>query len=172
MEAPERIWLDYTAANKAFAAYDEEPRYHGDAADIEYIRADLHTARIVELERERDSAQADVVVFSEMAAELIEEMSKNPGTTWGQVKAAVRALGDLGNRRAFHKREAKATARIAELERREACAVDLAREWEAHCKTAEARADALAALLKEAGEATIDVTARLVAAVSLLEKAG
>lgn len=53
------------------------------------------------LRQEVDEARADTVAISEMAAALIEDMSKNPTTTWGQLKAAVRALGDLGDRYAL-----------------------------------------------------------------------
>ena len=65
-------------------------------------------ARAETAEAERDEARAqaaearmDVVAMSEMAAALIEDMSKSTGTTWGQLKAAVRALGDLGDRHAL-----------------------------------------------------------------------
>lgn len=68
-------------------------------------------------ETERDAALAqvteqrmDVVAMAEMAASLIEDMSKKPGTTWGQVKAAVRALGDLGDRSALSRRDAQMRA--------------------------------------------------------------
>jgi hypothetical protein len=54
------------------------------------------TARVKQLEAERDEFASHVVEFSELAASIVEEMSKKPGTTWGQVKAAIRALGDLG----------------------------------------------------------------------------
>lgn len=70
--------------------------------------------RIEELEAERDEANANVVAFSELAAALVEEMSKKPGTTWGQVKAALRALGDLGDRRAYHARAERAEAMLKE----------------------------------------------------------
>ena len=75
-------------------------------ADADFFAAaPAMAARIEALEKERDEAEAHIVEFSEMAAALIEDMSKKPGTTWEQIKAAVRSLGDLGNRQA-HRRMA------------------------------------------------------------------
>lgn len=58
-------------------------------------------AEVERLREERNEFASHVVEFSELAASLIEEMSKKPNTTWGQVKAAIRALGDLGDRSAY-----------------------------------------------------------------------
>jgi hypothetical protein len=67
-------------------------------------------AKVARLTAERDEARADVVAFSEMAAALVEDMSKRPQTTWGQVRAAIRALGDIGDRKAYHARAEAALA--------------------------------------------------------------
>jgi hypothetical protein len=69
------------------------------AAQAEQLRKAQE--RIRAAEAERDAAGADVVAFSELAASVVEEMSKQPVTTWGQVKAAIRALGDIGDRQAL-----------------------------------------------------------------------
>ena len=69
----------------------------------------------LEAERERaDEMGITAVEFSEMAAELVEEMSKRPNTSWGQVKAAIRALGDVGYRQAYNRTTARAEAAKAE----------------------------------------------------------
>ena len=103
------------------AAIKQAQEAHAEAAAL---KAELHEARmqsivdfgklqkaceerdalkeeVERLREERNEFASHVVEFSELAASLIEEMSKKPNTTWGQVKAAIRALGDLGDRSAY-----------------------------------------------------------------------
>lgn len=53
------------------------------------------------VEQEREWAMAELVHAFEHAAQAVEELSKSPGTTWGQVKAHLRAMGDVGDRSAY-----------------------------------------------------------------------
>ena len=115
------------------------------------------------LEAERDRADElgiTAVEFSEMAAELVEEMSKRPNTSWGQVKAAIRALGDVGDRQAYNRTTARAEAAEAERDALKEQVANLGRElntakygqpdfaWSLHI----AAMDALKAELAEAVE--------------------
>ena len=94
---------------KAHDSHPESASAQADAA-IAALRAEL-----ADVERERDEALADVVDFSETAAALVEDMSKRPTTTWGQIKAAVRALGDIGNREAYRRQSEKLKTAEAQL---------------------------------------------------------
>ena len=69
------------------------------------------------VEQERDWAMAELVHAFEHAAQAVEELSKTPGTTWGQVKAHLRAMGDAGDRSAYRSLRAALDAAEAEVER-------------------------------------------------------
>lgn len=89
-------------------------------------------ARIAKLETERDWANAEIVNAFEAAAEAVEELSKSPGTTWGQVKAHIRAMGDVGDRRAYVSMKARAITAEAKRDRLAQAlqlAVSIAESW-------------------------------------------
>lgn len=97
------------AAGLAHASDRMRPIVEALAAD-----RDAQTARA-------DEAEAELVGAFEAAAEAVEELSKSPGTTWGQVKGHIRAMGDVGDRRAYQQMRsslAAQTARADAAERR------------------------------------------------------
>lgn len=93
-QAPENIWAT------------------GDGHNGSWTRA---FDRIKDLEDRLAKAEADVTAICEDAAEIIENMSKNPHNTWGQVKAAIRALGDAGNRDIYQRQSEKLKSVEAQL---------------------------------------------------------
>ena len=64
-----------------------------------------------------DAAEAELVGAFEAAAEAVEELSKSPSsTTWGQVKGHIRAMGDVGDRRAYQQMRSALAAQTARAE--------------------------------------------------------
>lgn len=69
-DAPERIWLDWPAANKGDPVYDEPPERDTQPGQTEYIRADAARAEaeaMVRAEREA-CAQAMAALSAELSA--------------------------------------------------------------------------------------------------------
>ena len=62
MDTPERIWIDFMAANHMSLAYDEAPEHGGQGCRDAYARADIHAAVIAE----RDAARAEVAEVNEV----------------------------------------------------------------------------------------------------------
>ena len=56
MDAPERIWIDWKAANRMYLAYDEAPEHEDQVCRDAYVRADIHAA----IATERDALAAKV----------------------------------------------------------------------------------------------------------------